>query len=339
MKFRQNTDIKKIINENISFYDVKKSIENIYGEYFKLTGITQESKAANHGTLLPSGEALTSIPAAGCVYDIFRTTKFLRGVYKAIQKQFESNDCIEILYAGTGPFASLILPLLPLFEDSKIKLVLIDYHEDSINALKKLVKELNLSNYISEYYCGDALNYQTNVRFDIIISGTMRSALYGEPQVAITLALSPFLKEQGILIPQEINVYATLTNISHELSSSRKRIRNFWFRLLKKNARYRRIRLGSAIKLKRDTYNKISLNENPFKVSQFIIPKDIGERGNLIFETEIIVFDDIVLSEEDDSGLTKIQFYKELDYLKGGEEIIFRYFISQRPQLIAEVIK
>ena len=47
---------------------------------------------------------------------------------------------------------------------------------------------------------------------------------------------------------------------------------------------------------------------------------------NLILLTEIIIFDDVILSEEDETGLTKLYFDQNLGPC-GGKEIKFAVFI------------
>ncbi|MGK0387006.1 MAG: hypothetical protein ACI849_001626 [Patiriisocius sp.] len=69
-----------------------------------------------HPVAIDGGIALSSQHAIDCLHDILRTTRFIKGVYLAIldaQKQFP-NTRLEIVYAGCGPVATLILPLLQM---------------------------------------------------------------------------------------------------------------------------------------------------------------------------------------------------------------------------------
>ena len=46
-----------------------------------------------------------------CVDDIMRTRRFVRGVYHAMADMLNAREGkINLLYAGTGPFAMLVLP-------------------------------------------------------------------------------------------------------------------------------------------------------------------------------------------------------------------------------------
>ena len=64
--------------------------------------------------LLKDGVAISPAAAAHCVNDTQRSVVFIRAAYaaiKAAQARF-AQEPVEILYAGCGPFATLLLPLL-----------------------------------------------------------------------------------------------------------------------------------------------------------------------------------------------------------------------------------
>ena len=65
-------------------------------------------------SLLKDGVAISPEAAAHCVHDTQRSVVFIRAAFaaiKAAQKRF-TNGPIDILYAGCGPFATILLPLL-----------------------------------------------------------------------------------------------------------------------------------------------------------------------------------------------------------------------------------
>ena len=68
------------------------------------------------GTQLESGLALAPHLAARCVLDVKRTMAFQRGAARAIEaaRARFPGETIEIVYAGTGPFAPLVRPLLSM---------------------------------------------------------------------------------------------------------------------------------------------------------------------------------------------------------------------------------
>ena len=93
------------MNEHSKYSAIKDSIDNLAGNFYRITNLAGNVKKAEHGTILPSGEALTPQTAAGCIFDYVRTTKFLRGVKKAIDIQLNTpgKTKIKILYVGPVP--------------------------------------------------------------------------------------------------------------------------------------------------------------------------------------------------------------------------------------------
>ena len=119
-------NIKIILNENSQFRDIKNAIEEFYSFYSSITGISgrmNEIKEISNYTSA-NGIILSSQNAAGQIFDYIRTTKFLRALKLAIDHSLDNsnNNPIKILYAGPGPYGSLLLPLLCLYEASKIKI-------------------------------------------------------------------------------------------------------------------------------------------------------------------------------------------------------------------------
>ena len=61
---------------------------------------------------LSSGVAISPVQAARCLQETVRTQAFLKGVKAAIEEKLNAHDTLHILYAGTGPYGPLLLPLL-----------------------------------------------------------------------------------------------------------------------------------------------------------------------------------------------------------------------------------
>jgi len=109
------------------------------------------------------GVALSQKQAADCLNDYKRTHLFIKGIYRAIQKCVSNfNEEINILYAGCGPYATLLLPLIPLFKKQEIKITLIDVNEASINSIKRITSNLELNSYFSSIEVADAITYKFN---------------------------------------------------------------------------------------------------------------------------------------------------------------------------------
>jgi len=338
--------INYILDEESSFELIKKSIDSIFIEFYKLTGLTQNSKYHDHGTLLSNGEALTPQTAAGCIYDYVRTAKYLRSVWKAVNNKKTGlvTGKVKILYAGSGPFASLLLPLLPLLSENEIEIDIIDFHQGSIDALNSLINYYDYQNYYDKIIVGDATKFQNadNKKYDIILTETMRNGLAIEPQVAITVHLLQFLADAGILLPEKINITAVVADLQSELSTSKSKWKTFWFNIKKTQAVINRIVLGDVFVLDknvRENYDFSDYDKNLINLKKIEVPKKLGRIKDLILLTTINIFDDITLKEEDNTGLTKIYFDQNVGFLKGGEKLEFKYQLGSYPKIITEILE
>ena len=336
--------ISSIINEESNYDLIKDSIDSIYAEFYKITNIVKDNTYSDHGTILKSGEALTPQTAAGCIYDYVRTTKFLRGVYKALNTKINllSNRKVKLLYAGSGPFASLVLPLLPLFKETDVEIDIIDFHKGSIDAVNTLISHYGYEKYFDKIIVGDATEFNSeDKKYDIIISETMRNALSIEPQVAISLQLYKFLAEDGIFLPEKISVTAVVADLHSELSTSKSKWQNFWLNIKRYQAINRRIVLGDVFILEknvREKYDFSEIDKNLMNLETYEVPKKLGEMKDLIFLTTINIFDDIVLSEQDNSGLTKVYFDQNTRFLTGGEQLKFQFLLGPYPKVITSIV-
>ena len=98
-------------------------------------------------SLLPQGVAINPQAAAFCIKDYTRTVIFIRGVHAAIatlQARLPQQP-IRILYAGCGPFATLLLPLLTRFKATELDITLLDIHQRSLNSVGKLLSDFAAS--------------------------------------------------------------------------------------------------------------------------------------------------------------------------------------------------
>jgi len=157
---------------------------------------------------LSYGFALCEQYAADCILDYKRTCSFIKGIYKAINDvlAFNKGGKVHILYAGCGPYAPLLIPILNLLRDDRLYITFIDINQSSVNELQTVVNTLSLNIFIESTKVADAITYQHPRKLDLIITETMFLALTREPQVAIAQNLMPQLKENGILIPEEISI-------------------------------------------------------------------------------------------------------------------------------------
>ena len=179
-----------------------------------------DSLTGNKETIVSGGVALSSKHAKDCLEDSIRTARFLKGIYKALMvaKARFKKEKITILYAGCGPLGTLIIPLLHLFSDDDIEIILLDIHQTSINSVIKIVKELGYESYINKYLVADATKYKhpKNKFLHVVISETMDRALVKEPQVEIIKNLSKQLVSNGIFVPEKIKVNRGYSSFSKE---------------------------------------------------------------------------------------------------------------------------
>jgi len=201
---------------------INLSVQQLLRVFSDITGIRAED-SVDADIALPSGIAVSPVKAGRCLMEIERTRIFLRGIYEALQDLTAKNPSgkINILYAGCGPYATLITPLTSLFTPEQISITLLDINKISLDAARKLYTALRLMPYVKAFVYADAATYQLNDNghTDIVISETMLNALRKEPQLAIMDNILPQLKGDAIFIPQEIAVDAVLLNWQEELQS------------------------------------------------------------------------------------------------------------------------
>ncbi|KQO32172.1 hypothetical protein ASF10_21610 [Flavobacterium sp. Leaf82] len=210
--------VQSIIASNTVDEHVKRAKE--LSDFYSKISTVQHSKT--NETLVKGGIALSSSGAADCVDDYLRTVFFIKGIYKALTKLSDDfpERSINILYAGCGPYATLILPLLPLFDEDRINAILLDINAKSIESVQHLLSVTGLDKYQLQIIETDATTYikPENFTIDLAISETMHYALTSEPQVAITRNIVSQLPAHGILIPQEIRIDLAYTFFDHEPS-------------------------------------------------------------------------------------------------------------------------
>ncbi|MCX8131146.1 MAG: phytanoyl-CoA dioxygenase [Clostridia bacterium] len=210
-----------LLEEEDHYGKMKKAVDDLYRLFQTVSGLEENNEKIREDIFLPSGKAIGSFWAAACIKELVRTKRYLRGVYKGIkqaQTQFPGRQ-IHILYAGTGPFAALAVPLTTVFASSEIKFTLLEINTESIRCLKRVIKSLQLEDYIYEIVQCDAAEYRVNRDRPVhmIITETMQNALKKEPQVAITMNLAPQMEEGGILVPECVFVSAALLDLKMDM--------------------------------------------------------------------------------------------------------------------------
>jgi predicted RNA methylase len=266
--------------------------------------------------MLSSGKAISSTKAAHCVLDLMRTVVFLRGIKKAIlqlQTDFPGQR-LNILYAGTGPFATLLTPFTTQFTSQQLAFYLMDINADSLDCVRKVYRSFGIEDFIAEVICTDATTYRlpAGTTMHMIISETMMHALVREPQVAIMLNLIPQMEEKTIFIPEEINVNLKLLNDKEE-----KR------RTYEMDCKPQRISLGEVYSIgRRNCRQHLSVN--------FRMPLDAAKFNRLYLFTDITVYNDERLTGFQCSLSAPVEIGNVMD--KIGKQIILKYVMGAYPK-------
>ena len=168
--------------------------------------------------LLDNGVAINPQAAAHCVVDYARSVAFIRGVSAAIDtlKLRFAGPSLEILYAGCGPFATLLLPVLGRFLPGELNLYLLDVHQRSLDSVQRLLTEFGFCAHSVKLIKADACTYRHPGTLHLVIAETMQKSLEQEPQFAVTANLARQLCPMGVFIPQRIEVSLCLANLDHE---------------------------------------------------------------------------------------------------------------------------
>jgi len=238
-----------------------------------------------------------------------RSTKFLRGIHSAIVSQLQVKESIHILYAGCGPYATLLTPLISLFDPNQIQFTLLDIEPFSIEKVKALYTEWDLNHYVEEFRLADATDQELSFEshFDIIVSETMQVALRNEHQVTITRNLMKFLANDGVFVPERIALEAYMTETIDVLAP--------------KSAK--KMYLGTAF----------DFNTRNLPAKDNIVTLNIAENEleYLRLFTKIHLFEDTVLTERE-SGLT-LPIVLDRFTKRKPQLVKFRYEEGKRPEL------
>ncbi|OUR94322.1 hypothetical protein A9Q87_01355 [Flavobacteriales bacterium 34_180_T64] len=325
------------IKEDIDFLELKNALE-AYKSLLLQTSKLEETPVNKEHLYLDSGKAIGPEWAARCIDDILRTKRFISGVYKAVLqiRKRKKNEPVILLYAGTGPFATLVLPLITLFKPSKLQFVFLEINSISLESLKRTLTEFNAEAYVQHIYQCDASKFKLpdSNTIDIVLTECLQHALAREPQVAITYNLIPQLRKDVILIPEQINLHIGLINSKlrqeNALTPANKKPVSFY-----KN-------YPSVFNLSKESIlsrsSDLLENELQFPETKTIFnPEDVQLYDEIAITTEITIFDNETLSMND-SGLS---IPKLLGYFNKNQRIrgvVSKYISNNDPELSTKFI-
>lgn len=320
-----------IVDEGSFFIDVKDAIERLHSIFVNLGGIDANGQILSKGTYLPAGLAVSPVVAAKCAFDLARTRKFLQGIRAAIEElmQRHTSRPLQVLYAGSGPYALLALLTCPFYSAADIRFTVLDLHKQSIESASALIKGFELSEYFQELLVTDILEYKWEKaeKPDLIIAETLQSGLQNEQQVSITSHLAPQLSKEGIMIPQRIEVKAALLNTEVRQAAQLGLEPD-------ESGGPKIIDVGTVIDLNRQTAMEAAENlEEPFKPLSFELPVAYLRPPYVLeLQTIVTVFKEFVLKEFD-SSITMPITIASADSLVNKKSISFNYVNKVKPRI------
>lgn len=207
MDLHQITQV--LIAEELDFAKLQQAVVAYRELLTQQNQLVDNSEEALADIELETGRAIGTTWAALCIDDLVRTKRFVKGLYEAVKDCLEKKEGpVVILYAGTGPFATLALPLTTLFGIGQIRIRVLEINPISCQYLSRLINNLAVEGYFESVEQADASQYQvpTPEKVDILVSETMQRGLEKEPQVAILQNLVPQLRPNIHLIPERIEL-------------------------------------------------------------------------------------------------------------------------------------
>lgn len=214
--------VNTVLDEASSPVALRRALDAFADQCSAVTGIYPDRTfdAWAGDSMLDTGVAINPQAAAHCIVDYTRSAVFLRGIYAAItaQQQRFPDAPLELLYAGCGPFATLVLPLLAKLAPGTLNLTLLDYHASSLESAQHLLVHFGLENHTVDFVEADASCYVHPRDLHLVVAETMQKALEQEPQFAVTANLAPQLCKEGIFIPERIDVSLCLADLPAQRS-------------------------------------------------------------------------------------------------------------------------
>lgn len=205
--------LEDILFSNQDYFLITRGVNYLYERFSEATNIYAGNLTHEHMKETANGKIVTPSQAAHCLKELARTTHFLRAIHLAIEHHLKNKRSIRILYAGCGPYGTLLTPFTSIYSSDQIRLTFLEIEEESYLKVKQLYSEWQIENYLESIHLCDATDPELSLDgpFDIIISETMQMALNNECQVPITRNMVRFLGDGGSFIPERIALDVYLT--------------------------------------------------------------------------------------------------------------------------------
>lgn len=327
---------KELLHITSQFFEEKSDYSSALKEYkqllFRISNEAINNVEHRNNVQLENGVAIGTLWAANCLDDLVRTYKFIRGIEVAIQEKIHQKDSLHILYAGTGPFASLMLPFILRYADLNITYTLLEVNPLSFETLKSTIKKLGLETNNINFINQDATKYQfpKNFSLDIIVSETMQRALDSEQQVSVFYNLMRQSNSNTVFIPEKI----TLTIGTGSSENIKPYIEQKYYREHDEVFEVSKEAMNSNDWLFEKTSNKLGFTEKHTVLKE----EELSTASEIVVMTEITIYknDKLIINE---SGLTIPKYIKDIsDNKKESVTIKSQYVIDVDPKLEVTII-
>jgi hypothetical protein len=302
-----------------------RAASSLYALLLRSSGL-EDDPAARLESRLPSGRALSPLDAARCVLDPLRTAVLLRGVDAAITAARERarGRRVGLLYAGTGPLAPLVLPLLPLVPAGSLRVTLLDVHPAAVAALRRVVERFGIGDAVADVLACDAAEWAPapGTAIDVAVVETLQRSLSHEPQVAIVRNLVPRLAPRGVVVPESIRLELVLSDPDAEIAGG----------FASARAEAARVPVGTVFELSRRSAFAPLDAEGCLPPVVVTLPVPIGPGARPMIFTRIDAFGAHTLATAV-SGLTVPEPLWQVPDLPAGSRLAFRYRLGSDPGL------
>lgn len=325
---KQNCDL--LLHPRSSWLERRQALLQMHDLFVQLGAFSAHDEAKRSPKIdVGSGAAIAPTWAAMCLFDIARTRQFVRGTRQAIADIIAGQDekPVQVLDAGCGPYG--LLSLLPAlyFSPAEVQFTLLDIFPGNINSARTLIAALGMQDYFRELLCADALTYTwpQEIPLHILVTETMNRALSKEPQVAISLHLSPQLVPGGILIPEVIEVRLKCMDRKkrNQLSQSAEEGEILPHHLYTED-------LGLVIRLDKQS-TEVGITRRP--LCSIPLPAHFNtEQHQLELDTHIRIYKEYELGSNE-SGITLPYVIGKEDkqIFRAGDELSFYYEVAEEP--------
>ncbi|MGB5981312.1 MAG: hypothetical protein WBG46_04135 [Nonlabens sp.] len=304
---------KPYLDPNDDFLELAESTKE-YKRFFQdVLSLDWNTKDGRNDIFFENGKALGTYWAAMCVDDILRTKRFIQGVHAAITDFLEKKTHLEVFYAGTGPYAALMLPIILRFKPDQVSYKFVEINQASIEALRTIMSLPVFADHNIEIIQADLTKYEMQGTPDLIVSETMQNLLEKEQQVPIFFNLMKQCRDDTVFIPQSIAIHLALERGNDFNDRSYERI-------------------SKLLEISKNTLHKYKGLQILADKETIINHPEINTSSKFCLTTDIQIYKNAGLYNHD-SGLCMPLPFNQLKV--EGETIIMRskYIIDEHPRM------